>query len=84
MGGVGGGRGGEGSFCNCYSHFFFNKNINLFAIFQNRNFNVTLGNKFDVLNNWSQIAKYTCSKFRASTVKLRPPTPWQLAFYLNL
>ena len=35
---------------NCYSHFFSikkrKKNINVFAIFQDRNFNVTLANNF--------------------------------------
>ena len=33
--------------CNSYIHIFFHqKNINVFAIFQDRNFNVKLGNTF--------------------------------------
>ena len=37
------------SFCICNAkatHIFFNKNINVFAIFQDRNFNVTFADKF--------------------------------------
>ena len=35
------------SFCNAKAtHIFFSKNINVFAIFQDRNFNVTLAKTF--------------------------------------
>ena len=37
------------------THIFSAKNINVFEIFQDRNFNVMLANNFVVLNNWAQI-----------------------------
>ena len=44
------------SFCNAKaSNIFLAKNINIFAKFQDRNFNVTLANNFIVLNKWAQV-----------------------------
>ena len=60
------------SFCmqwKSYSHFFFSKNINLFAIFQDRNLNITLANNFAKF--WTTGPRYinvrmqylTCTKY---------------------
>ena len=47
---------------------FFSKNINVFAIFQDRNFNVTLANNSLSLNNWALIFFLT--------------SPWQRMFWI--
>ena len=45
-----------------YTHIFFSaQNINVFAIFQNRNFNLTLDNNF--VKFWTTGTRYFNSKF---------------------
>ena len=47
------------------SHIFAAKNINVFAVFQDRNFNVTLANNFVKLNDvWT--TALVCKKIRSS------------------
>ena len=53
--------------CKSYS-YFFSKNINIYAIFNDQSFNDMLTISL-VLNNWAQVAKLICSNFRSMTRK---------------
>ena len=40
-----------------YSHFFFSKNISVYAIFNDQSFNNMLANDILILNNWAHLYK---------------------------
>ena len=61
----------QGSFCNVKAtHIFQQKNINVFVIFQDRNFKVTL-KLCKVLNNWAEIN--TCCNSKIADLILPQP-----------